>query len=125
MEQYCIDRVSLCFPSLSQLMNIEKDTLPKVLIECKLVQKNSIAAGTGFLSLSLNAWDSVIQEYELDVEWTQFNVDGKQHFFLRIGSWNESWPCVTPRVLLDKAHVTLHVFKSHESPCFLLLLLAK
>jgi hypothetical protein len=84
-------------------MNIEKDTLPKVLIECKLVQKNSKAAGTGFLSPSLNAWDSFIKEYGLDVEWTQCKVNGKQHFFLCIGSWNESWPCVTPRVVLRQS----------------------
>jgi hypothetical protein len=40
------NRVSVHFPSLSQLMNIEEDTLRKVLMECKLVQKNSKASGT-------------------------------------------------------------------------------
>jgi hypothetical protein len=100
MEQHRIDRVSHRFPSLSQLMNIEEDTLQKVLLGCKLVQKNSKAAGTGFLSPSLNAWDCFVKEYGLDVEWTPFKVDGKQHFFLRIGSWNERCPCVTPRVVL-------------------------
>jgi hypothetical protein len=32
------------------------------------------------LSPSLNAWDSFIKEYGLDVEWSQFKVDGKQHW---------------------------------------------
>ncbi len=94
------DRVSVRFPSLSQLMNIEEDTLRKVLKECKLVQKNSKATGTRFLSPALNAWDSFIMEYGLDMEWTQLKVDGKQHFFLRIGSWSNSWPSVTPGAVL-------------------------
>jgi hypothetical protein len=50
-------------------MNIEEDTLRKVLKECKLVQKNSKATGTRFLSPALNAWDSFIMEYGLDMEW--------------------------------------------------------
>jgi hypothetical protein len=100
MEQNHIERVRLRFPSLSQAMNIGEDTLRKVLLECKLVQKNSKAAGTGLLSLSLNAWDSFIKEYGLDIEWTQVKVNGKQHFFLRLGSWNKSWPSITPRVVL-------------------------
>jgi hypothetical protein len=48
---------------------------------CKLVQKNSKAVGTGFLSPLLNAWDSFIKEFGLDIEWTQVKVSGKQHFF--------------------------------------------
>jgi hypothetical protein len=80
------DRVSVRFPSLSQLMNIEEDTLRKVLKECKLVQKNSKATGTRFLSPALNAWDSFIMEYGLDMEWTQLKVDGKQHFFYALGN---------------------------------------
>jgi hypothetical protein len=62
-------------------MNIRQDTPCKVLPKCKLVQKNSKAAGTGFLSPSLNAWDSFIKEFGLDTEWTQVKVSGKQHFF--------------------------------------------
>jgi hypothetical protein len=44
-------------------MNIEEDTLRKVLKECKLVQKNSKAAGTRFLSPALNAWDKRTKDY--------------------------------------------------------------
>jgi hypothetical protein len=102
LEEHHIERVRLRFPSLSQLMNIGEDTLRKVLLECKLVQKNSKAVGTGFLSPSLNAWDSFIKEFGLDIEWTQVKVSGKQHFFLRLGSWNKSWPSITPTVLLRK-----------------------
>jgi hypothetical protein len=100
MEQYHIERVRLCFPSLSQLMNIGEAMLCKVLLECKLLQKKSKAAGTWFLSLSWNSWDSFIKEYGLNIEWIQVKVNGKQHFFLHLGSWNKSWPSITPRVVL-------------------------
>jgi hypothetical protein len=56
-----------------------------VLIEYELVQKNNRATGTRFLSLALNAWDSFIMEYGIDMEWSQLKVDGKQHFFYALG----------------------------------------
>ncbi len=81
--------------------------LCKMLLECTLVQKNSKAAGTDFFSPSLNGWDSFIKEYRIDVKWMQLKVNGKQHFFLRIGSWNKSWPSITQRVVLRQDNCKL------------------
>jgi len=51
------------------------------------------------LSPLLRAWEDLFAEFKLKNELTTFSILGKQRIFIRIGTWSQRHPSVTPKIV--------------------------
>jgi hypothetical protein len=52
------------------MLNLEEKLVRKVLLECRLLKKNSRAKGNGLVSPMYQLWEDFIREHGVDIEWS-------------------------------------------------------
>jgi hypothetical protein len=92
-ETNCLE-LKRIFPPLSSLLNIQDEVLMSVLkVAGLLCQRGNM------ISPLLRAWEDLFAEFQLKNELTTFSILGKQQIFIRIGTWSQRHPSVTPKIV--------------------------
>ena len=76
------------FPPLSYLLNLEEQLVRKVLLESRLLKRNSRAKANGLVSPIYQLWEDYIRENGVDIEWSMCKIGGKARFFVQIAVSN-------------------------------------
>jgi hypothetical protein len=87
------------FPFLSTLFSLDE------YFTCNLLAQLGLAwYKKGSYSPLKTAWDNFIAEFKLHAEVTNFSINGKQHFYIRLGLWKEkTHPPLMPLAVWKKA----------------------
>jgi len=91
------------FPPLSYLLNLEEQLVRKVLLESRLLKRNSRAKANGLVSPIYQLWEDYIRENGVDIEWSMCKIGGKARFFVRISVWSNDHPTITPQQIWRNA----------------------
>jgi hypothetical protein len=86
------------------MLNLEEKLVRKVLLECRLLKKNSRAKGNGLVSPMYQLWEDFIREHGVDIEWSMCKKKGnKARFFVQIGAWSHDHQTMTPQQIWRNA----------------------
>jgi hypothetical protein len=77
--------INAMFPLLSSILHLDVKTMDKVLKKCGLCKEYGTISTPNQLQFSL-----FIAEYKLDIEFTEFQINNKRLYLLRIGSFDYS-----------------------------------